>query len=209
MQLLITNKHKNKKHMKKIFLIAVLGLISMASVAQNKIDLTVKWNPTLSRYEVYAKTNFADPVFKLGPSQITVVVPASAENKKLSITSATPHPTITNGVEWAASDVVYAPAADPQHDFHAIQTEGKDIYLIANTETLLYSFTFPNGQCLDGVRLFVNGSDPKSSASGMNGSDYTNALANGNDGKELYSSNYNNTGTICNPCNITAPELIK
>lgn len=189
--------------MKKIFLITVLGLMSMASFAQNKIDLTVKWNATQSRYEVYAKPNFTNASFTWGTSQITVVVPASAPDNNLSVTS-------VNAGGWGvdASNRIFAPAADATHDFHAVQSSGQAVALTANTETLLYYFTFSDGQCRDGVRLFVNGSDPSSSASGMKGGDYSNAIDNGLV-TDVYNSNYSNSGTSCSTCNITAPELIK
>lgn len=189
--------------MKKVFFIAILGLLTMTSFAQNKIDLTVKWNNTLNRYEVYAKPNFTDPSFTWGQSQITVVVPTSAPDNILSITS-------VNAGGWSAlaNNVVFAPASDINHDFHAVQSSGQPVALTANTETLLYTFTFPDGQCRDGVRLFVNGSDPSSSAAGMNLSDFSNTIDNGAL-KDLYNVNYSNTGTSCFTCNITAPELIK
>lgn len=189
--------------MKKIFLITVLGLISMASFAQNKIDLTVKWNAAQSRYEVYARPNFTNSSFTWGPSQITVVVPASAPNNSLTVT---PQSAGTWGT--VLNNQVFAPNADSAHDFYGVQSGGATVALSANTETLLYFFTFPNGQCIDGVRLFVNNSDPSSSASGMNGGDYKNAIDNGLL-TDVYNSNYNNTGTSCSTCNITAPELIK
>lgn len=189
--------------MKKVFLITVLGLMSMASFAQNKIDLTVKWNAAQNRYEVYAKPNFTNATFTWGSSQITVVVPASAPDKILNLNS-------VNAGGWVVSDYnqVFAPVADATHDFHAVQSSGQPVALTANTETLLFYFTFSDGQCRDGVRLFVNGSDPSSSATGMNKSDFSNAIDNGSV-TDVYNANYSNTGTSCSTCNITAPELIK
>ena len=189
--------------MKKIFLITILGFMSMASFAQNKIDLTVKWNAAQNRYEVYAKPNFTNATFTWGTSQITVVVPASAPDNSLSLTSVN-----AGGWSIAASNQIFAPPADLNHDFHAAQSIGQAVAFTANTEILLYYFTFSDGLCRDGVRLFVNGSDPSSSASGMKGGDYSNAIDNGLL-VDVYNSNYSNSGTSCLACSITAPELIK
>lgn len=189
--------------MKKIFLFMIFGFMSMASFAQNKIDLTVKWNASQNRYEVYGKPNFTNSAFTLGASQITVVVPASAPDASLTVTP-------VNGGTWgtAPANQVYAPTADANHDFYAVQTSGQAVALTANTETLLFYFTFTDGQCRNGIRLFVNGSDPSSSASGMKGGDYSNTIDNGLI-TDVYGANYSNTGTSCSTCSITAPELIK
>ena len=189
--------------MKKIFLITILGFMAISTFAQNKIDLTVKWIAAQNRYEVYAKPNFTNATFTWGISQITVVVPESAPDNSLFVTS-------VNGGGWSnpAVNQVFAPPADSNHDFHAVQSSGQAVAFTANTEILLYHFTFSDGQCRDGVRLFVNGSDPSSSASGMKGGDYSNAIDNGLL-VDVYNSNYSNSGTSCSACNITAPELIK
>jgi len=189
--------------MKKILFLAVLGFMSLTSFAQGTIDLSVKWSSSLSRYEVYAKPSFTKSVFTWGFSQITVVVPASAPDALLSISS-------VNGGGWglSSSNQVFAPAAAPSNDFHGVQSSGQPVALTAGQETLLFTFTFNDGVCRDGIRLFVNASDPSSSASGMKGGDYKNAIDNGLVA-DVYNINYNNTGTTCFTCNITAPELIK
>jgi hypothetical protein len=189
--------------MKKILFIVALGFMSLTSLAQGTIDLSVKWSTSLSRYEVYGKPSFTNAAFTWGFSQVTVVVPASAPDALLSISS-------VNAGGWglAASNQVFAPAAAPSNDFHGVQSSGQPVALTAGQETLLFTFTFPDGQCRDGVRLFVNTSDPASSASGMKGGDYKNAIDNGLVA-DVYNTNYNNTGTACSTCAITAPELIK
>lgn len=189
--------------MKKILFIAVLGLMSLTSFAQGTINLTVKWNTTQSRYEVYAKPTFTSAVFNWGVSQVTVVVPASAPDNLLAITS-------VNAGGWglATSNQAFAPAADPNHDFNAVISGGQAVALTSGVETLLFTFTFSDGLCRDGVRLFVNASDPSSSAPGMKGGDYKNAIDNGLV-TDVYSANYSNTGTTCSTCSIVAPELIK
>lgn len=50
--------------MKKTYLLLTgLILLSVASFAQGTIDLTVKWNATASKYEVYAKPTFTSSAF--------------------------------------------------------------------------------------------------------------------------------------------------
>ena len=189
--------------MKKILFLALCGFMSFTSFAQGLIDLTVKWNATQSRYEVYARPNFSSPSFTWGISQITVVVPASAPDALLTINS-------VNAGGWSlnASSQVFAPAASPNNDFNGVLSSGQPVALTAGQETLLFTLTFPDGLCRDGVRLFVNASDPSSYAPGMKGGDYKNAIDNGLVA-DVYNINYNNTGTTCTTCNITAPELIK
>jgi hypothetical protein len=189
--------------MKKILFLALCGFMSFTSFAQGLIDLTVKWNATQSRYEVYARPNFTSASFTWGPSQVTVVVPATAPDALLTINS-------VNAGGWSlnTSNQVFAPAASPNNDFNGVQSSGQSVALTANQETLLFTFTFSDGQCRDGVRLFVNSSDRSSSASGMKGGDYKNAIDNGMVA-DVYNINFNNTGTTCTTCSITAPELIK
>lgn len=50
--------------MKKTYLLLTgLILLSISSFAQGTIDLTVKWNATASKYEVYAKPTFTSSTF--------------------------------------------------------------------------------------------------------------------------------------------------
>ena len=188
--------------MKKISLIFVFLISGVASFAQANIQLTLKWNATSSKYEVYAKPAFTQNAFSLGASQVSIVVPSAVSDAKLIITPSA-------GGTWAEESVaVFAPAAQSTSDFHPITSAGASTNFTNGAELLLFSFTLPGGLCTDGVRLFVNNSDPSASASGMNGSDFKNTLEAGA-GIEYYQSNYNNTGTQCNPCNVTAPELSK
>ncbi|WP_337045236.1 hypothetical protein [Emticicia sp. 17c] len=188
--------------MKKNILFIVLIMIGLTSFGQSNVQLTVKWNSTNSQYEVYAKPSFTQSNFNLGASQISIVVPSSVADSKLTVTP------IAGGT-WSEEGVpVYAPAAQPANDFHPITSAGAGINFTSGVETLLFTFTLPGGTCADGVRLFINNTDPSSSAAGMSGSDFKNSLEAGA-GVEYYQSNYNNTGTQCNPCNITAPELSK
>ncbi len=187
--------------MKKIFLSIVFSVFAVGAFAQGTIELTVRWNLTANRYEVFAKPNFTQNSFPWGTSQITVVVPSSSPNQSLVITS------IAAGA-WTDNSKIYAPSAQAISDFHGVESSGSSISLTSGVESLIFAFTFPDGQCRDGVRLFVNNTDPSSSANGMQGGDFRNTISNASL-QDVYSSNYNNTGTQCNPCNIVAPELSK
>lgn len=187
--------------MKRFFLSFIFSVIGLLASAQGTIQLTVRWNTTANRYEVFAKPSFTLNNFNWGPSQISVVVPNSAPDASFTVTS------IAAGA-WSDNSKVYAPAALSTNDFHGVESNGAQINLTANTESLIFAFTFPDGQCRDGVRLFINNSDPGSSAGGMSGGDFRNSISNALL-EDVYLSNYNNTGTLCNPCTIVAPELIK
>ena len=194
---------KLNQTMKRILLMIAFFSIGTSTIfGQSNVELTLKWNAPLSRYEVYARPGFTQSGFSLGASQVSVVVPSSVADAKLTITPSA-------GGTWTEEGIaIYAPTVQPTSDFHPITSAGASTNFTSGVELLLFSFTLPGGLCTDGVRLFVNNSDPSSSAAGMNGSDFKNTLEAGA-GIEYYQSNYNNTGTQCNPCNITAPELSK
>lgn len=158
------------------------------------LQLTVRYNPTFTRYEVFALPNASQSVFNWGPSQISIVLPASVPDEALTIVSAA-------GGSWQDNSRIYAPSALPGKDFHGIGSLGATTSLIQNVEKLIFYFTLPGGGCTPGVRLFINNVDPGSSAPGMNGGDFANtifAIVSGvPDGYEAYTGNYNNTGTIC------------
>lgn len=175
--------------------------MSLTSFAQGTIDLTIKWNTSLNRYEVYARPTFTSNAFTWGNSQVSIVVPASAPDASLNITS-------VNAGGWSTFNKIYAPTAASTLDFYSVISSGQPVSLTAGQETLLFAFTFPDGSCRNGVRLFVNTSDPSSSAAGMQGGDFKNTIDNGLVA-DVYNANYNNTGTTCSTCIIAAPELIK
>lgn len=187
--------------MKKFFIVTILIVLAQVSKAQGTVDLTVRWNSNVNRYEVYGKPSFSSTSFTWGTSQVSVVVPSTAPDITLNIVS-------SNAGGWSTFNKIYAPSSAPSFDFHSIISSGQPVSLVANQEILLFSFTFPDGLCRNGVRLFVNGSDPSSSAAGMQGGDFKNAIDNGLV-MDVYQANYNNTGTNCSTCNIVAPELIK
>lgn len=174
--------------MKKILLFSAF-LVMQSLFAQQDIDFTIRYDITNSRYEVYAKPNFTQNNFTWGPSQISVLVPTSFANQPLLLTSHA-------AGSWGDSSIVYEPASSPNYDFHGVQTGGQLTNLVANQEKLIFSFISPTSNCIAGLRLFINGSDPDSSQPGMSGGDFNNSIDNGNL-QDVYNTNYNNTGTTC------------
>lgn len=187
--------------MKALCSLLVLFLIATASYAQNKIDLTLRYNLTQSRYEVYARPNFTQANFLWGSAQITVVTPASLANTPFSVSS-------LEAGGWDDSSPVYAPTAAPSSDFHGIGTAGKKTNLVANQELLLFTFALAGNACIPGLRLFVNGSDPASNPTTMPG-DFANVIYAAGVTTSFYEVNYANTGTTCTACNLVAPSLSK
>ncbi|HOY18099.1 MAG TPA: hypothetical protein PLC89_12410, partial [Haliscomenobacter sp.] len=51
-------------------------LVSSISLLAQNLQLTVRYNLALARYEVYALPSASNATFFWGPSQISIVVPA-------------------------------------------------------------------------------------------------------------------------------------
>src|SRR5690606_34634072 len=134
--------------------------------------------------------------FVAAGSQIAVVLPASVDDEVLVITS-------VNGGVWLDASQVYAPAADSANDYHAIATDGSAFDFVAGNELLLFTFVLPNSTCCaDGTRLFNNDTDPQSTDPGMASGDFNNYFADVFILDDYYNDNYDNTGTVCDPCLI-------
>lgn len=174
--------------MKKILLFSALIALQLIS-AQEQLDFTVRYSDANSRYEVYVKPNFTQNNYTWGPSQISVVVPASLPDEALLIVSHA-------AGNWGDNSKIYAPAVNPNSDFHGVESSGQLINLVANQEKLIFSFNSVSGTCVAGLRLFINNTDPDSSQPGMFGGDFKNSIYNGNL-TDVYNTNYNNSGTSC------------
>jgi hypothetical protein len=76
---------------------------------------------------------------------------------------------------------------------------GASTALQAGVELLIFHFTLPGANCVPGIRLYINGSDPNSAADGMQGGDFSNTIFGiGSSGPgEYYVSNYDNNGINC------------
>lgn len=146
-----------------------VGMLLGTTLLGQNIELTLRYNLVLSRFEVYARPDATNAGFTWGPSQISLVVPAAVPNSAITMTS-------VNAGAWLDNSRVYAPAADPVHDFHGVGSLGAVTNLVNGQETLLFYFSLPGGNCVSGIRLFINGSDPDSSAPGMLGGDFGNVI---------------------------------
>lgn len=168
--------------MKGIKILVMLLSIGSVSLAQRGLNLTVKYNVSSDKYEVYAKPNFTKRNMFLGPSQITVVLPASVANEKLRIYN-------VDGGAWEDNSIIYSPASNSMRDYHGISTLGAKTDFIENNETLLFSFSLAKNIDPSEVNLFKNGIDPNSSASGMKGGDFFNSINDALSG-DFYLGNY-------------------
>ena len=194
-------EHTVNFFMQRLFLQIVASFVLLFVAIQTlgaqspNLQLTLRYNPFLTRYEVYALPDANQPTFNWGPAQISVVAPASIPDAPFNVTSVA-------GGAWLDNSLIFAPAAAPGSDFHGIGSLGAPTTFTANVEKLIFHFTLPGGGCTDGLRLFINGVDPNSMAAGMGGGDFTNtifAIVPGFPlGYEAYTGNYNNAGSSCN-----------
>jgi hypothetical protein len=193
------------KLIRSLWVVAWIALASSLFGQAPQLDFTLRYNAALSRYEAYVRPTLTQPVFNWGPSQISIVAPASVPNTAFTVTS------VAAGA-WVDNSQIFAPAAAPGSDFHGVGSLGAQTPMTANVEQLIFHFVLSPAGCTPGLRLFVNGVDPNSGAAGMQGSDFTNtvtAIVPGvPQGYEAYQSNYNNTGTTCCPTFAAAPPNV-
>ena len=188
----------------KYGLLLVISLLSAVSgLAQGTLRLTVDWNPQSARYEVFAISSVTRSNFALGKAQIALVLPGSAPDTRLNVSSYA-------GGAWTDEKFIADPLSSPGRDFHAVTSQGGIVHLNADKKLLLFSFTFADGKCRDGVRLFNNGADPGASAQGFNSIDFHNSVL-GEGNVQIYHSNVSNSGTSCMDCPVefSVPKLIK
>jgi hypothetical protein len=189
--------------MDKLFIILLLSFHNFA-YAQEEIQLSLRWNPKLSRYDVFAKPNFTKEQVFIGPTLITVVVPAESPDDIFKITSTD----IGIGIGLSQDKVLSAHMVD----FHTLSSMGgAKVDFVQNQELLLFGFTFMDNQCREGVRLFENEIDTDLMPAELQSYDFRNSIINPFTLQEFYISNYNNIGTICFECKekLIVPYLIK
>ncbi len=187
--------------MKNFFLL--LMALTFSNLVQGQVRLNLQWNAKTSLYEVYAISPTTQKNFPLGKAKVGVVVPASAPDSPLKVQS-------VQAGNWSDIKWLAKPEAATASDFHSLETSGGVINLNANQPLLLFTFTFSDGQCREGVRLFNNGSDPGPSAKGLNQLDFSNSILGGGN-VQVYHSNVSNSGTTCMDCPVefTVPKLKK
>lgn len=177
------------KTVRTFLIFCVLSGPVAGEIAAQSIDFTIRYNSTSDRYEVYGRATSSIGSFNTSGSQITVVLPAIAGDEFLSVIN-------VNGGPWGDATQNYSPAAQPENDFHSISTVGSSIsFPAAGTEVLLFTFTLPS--CIDGARLFINGSDAGPTEPGMNGEDYSIYFNDGFTGTDYTGITYDNSSSGC------------
>jgi len=194
-----------RRFIQEVLVVVIIFCFGGYLQGQN-IDFTLRYDATTSKYEVYGRPDFDDPFFFVGGgNQISLVFPASVEDSPIAVQT-------VNGGLWLDNSQVYAPTADPSHDFHSIASNGSGVSFVNGEELLLFTFMITGTSCVAGIRLFENASDPQSNAPGMGGGDFNNYFANVFDFQDYYQSNYDNEGTICltppqvDPDNLVVPQ---
>ena len=187
----------------QLTLVVTLVFFFGGDLQGQNIDFTLRYNSTTEVYEVYGRPDFDDNSFFVGGgNQISLVFPASVNDVPLAVQT-------VNGGLWLDNSQIYAPTADPIHDFHSIASNGSLTSFVNNEELLLFTFIFSGDPCVSDIRLFENDSDPQSNDPGMGGGDFNNFFANIFDFRNYYNENYSNDGTIClSPPMIDPPELV-
>ncbi len=155
--------------MKKVSLSFILGLVVLASMAQKKLNLSIRYDNSFDRYEVFVKPNFSQKNFTWGPSQISLVLPSAVLVDKIQIRN-------IDGGAWEDNSVVQAPEVSPDFSYHGILTSGDKTNLVEGHESVLFYFTLSKKVNPDLVRLFDNEKDPKSDSKGMMGGDFKNTI---------------------------------
>ena len=157
-------------------------MIMMLSAAgqDSQVRYKVVYNPSTGLYEAYVHVvgsalNFPNTI--PFPSKFTVVVPATVSDSPLTVVQSVNPP----GLSWSQSNSIYAPEAAPESDFHAFTMSGGgggNAYqgFTAGTDILLFTFSLPNIRYEEGIRCYVNGSDPNSAQPGMAGIDFRQAF---------------------------------
>ena len=153
--------------MNKIRMLSIAFMVALEAAAQ-KVELSLRYNVSTERDEVYAKPSFSQKNFAWGPSQVTIVVPAKVDDQSFNIRT-------TQAGYWINTSDVYAPASSPNEDFHSFTTAGGKVDFYAEAAQPLFDCSIPGGY-VEGVRLFKNGSDPSSKQAGMGGGDFTNTI---------------------------------
>jgi hypothetical protein len=164
--------------MNRIRMLTFALMVAIGATAQ-KVELSLRYNVSSERYEVYANPSFSQKNFAWGPSQVTIVVPAKVDDRRFNIRT-------TQAGYWVNTSDVYAPDAAPNEDFHSFTTAGGKVDFYAGTAQPLFDFSLPGGY-VEGVRMYRNGTDPSSTHAGMAGGDFANTITDGRL-RELFSS---------------------
>jgi hypothetical protein len=179
------NKQKAMKPQVRI-LAVLLFLVTVLSVSGqvSQVQYDIVYNPASGLYEAHAYVVGASLDFPSTipfPSKFSVVVPSAISNQPFAVVQSVNPP----GLQWSQNNSIYAPAAATDVDFHAFTMAGGgggNAYttFTVGTDILLFKFSIPYTGYLAGMRCFINGSDPNSSAPGMQGIDFSQSFKTSN-----------------------------
>jgi len=166
---------KTQLRVQSVILFLIMVLSTSAQVSQ--VQYEVIYNPASCLYEAHAHVIGASITFPLTipfPSMFTVVVPAAISNLPFNVVQSVNPP----GLAWTQSNSIYAPAAAINNDFHGFTISGGgggNAYpdFTVGTDILLFKFSVPHVGCEEGIRCYINGTDPNSAQPGMAGIDFT------------------------------------
>jgi len=204
---------KTKLQVLALSLFVALALSASGEVAQ--VQYEVIYNPATCLYEAHAHVVGASLTFPTTipfPSKFTVVVPAAISNSPFTVVQSVNPP----GLSWSQSNSIYAPAAAPNSDFHAFTISGgggPNAYPVftVGTDILLFKFSVPHVGCEEGIRCYINGTDPNSAQPGMGGIDFTQAFKTYQpgipSGGNRYQSNIGNPVSLPKPAAISSKTI--
>ena len=140
--------------MKKLFVFIILATTYISSMAA--VQFNLKYNAVSDRFEVYFVSTLPFAPANVGPSLVSVAFDPSYNTNAIVVTSA-------NGGTWVAQDR----ATGISGTLNGKKVVGFEniaapiATVAANTEYMLFSFTFGAGaNCSGNLRMFVNGTDP-------------------------------------------------
>lgn len=170
--------------------------IVIAKSQVTKVKFQIRYNTalsvdTLGKYDCYVIITQGSATAAIdriqGGSQYSVVVPTGSvvtlppANFNMPLQNNQSY-TGTVPAQWTLSNQIFSPGAQPLSDFYGITNSSSPsaFYNNLNTGDTIKLFTLnvklPPGGCKAGVRLFENGVDPNSSATGMGGGDFSNGF---------------------------------
>lgn len=174
----------------QVSILSLLLLIFWLQLSAQKVDLTLKFNPSNAEYEVYAKPDFTKGEFLIAPSsQVTILIPEEFLDKPLMTSSIA-------GGQWNDQSPIYAPECFPTRDFHTFVSTGGSIDFRSGEPQRLFSFPLPINYDSKAIRLYAKGFDPLPSSKGMQGRNLANYIANDISLTDFYRDNYGIAKTL-------------
>ena len=174
--------------MRDLFILLFCFMTSILAGQVQGVDYLMKYNCETNKYDVsiviLEGSATTIPQRVQFNSQISIVVPTRnafiITDEYMPLQNNQSY-TGTIPLDWITGIQVFAPAAQPENDFHSVfpSLSPPSFYnnLEQNDIVKLFSFTVgSSGEYIEGVRFFENGVDPASNAPGMIGADFSNGF---------------------------------